>query len=74
MDTFWLTFFVHGLAAGALVGLAPLIAGIRTKRNALGNIGFFLCLSGGLVYPMAPFLSIAVALIFMAIIFPIPEK
>ena len=58
---------------GLLAGIAPLIAGRRTENQKLGNIGFFLCLTGGLIPGL--YLSFPIALIFVVLILtPRKEK
>jgi flagellar basal body-associated protein FliL len=51
---------IVGLIAGAIVGIWPLIAGIRAEQRNLGISGFFATLLGGAVFGLLLAVPIAV--------------
>ena len=59
------------IGIGLLIGLIPLILGIRRKKRNLGIIGFVSC---GLVGGFTPLVSILVAAIFAWLILRGPKK
>ena len=58
---------VGSLLGGALVGLIPLICGLKKKKKGLAIGGFFACMLGGFIRGIV--LAAVVCAVFMFLIF-----
>lgn len=56
-------YVLYGAAAGAVVGIIPLVSGILRSRKLLGTIGLIICLIGGAFLGLT--LAIPLCCIFM---------
>ena len=69
---FIIGFIVGALVMGFLVGLAPLILGVKRGRVGLGVTAIILCIIGNFIAGI--FLSIPISIIFIIVILVLPRK